>query len=249
MTEVNAIRKRRKPQERVRYGHRKLNGEKKRYSAWLQRAYRVILSSHLIGNFPKHASFWSHALMVSFGGERQEIEEEEWRITSKEREKMNERFGMTCNLTCREPQWRPGRGSHGLWWLKRCRWGTGHLNREGLISVGISLPLIGSVCSDKTTDTTPSLKTHQPTHSNTHQGLPSHLLPPIQPWWKAKRGSSVLADQTNTAAAFRPGRQGGCAAQRERTGDWLKNDNRYSTAAQRSHFLFSFSFFLPSLPH
>lgn len=32
------------------------------------------------------------------------------------------------------------------------------------------------------------------------------------------KGSSVLTDQTNTAAAFRPGRQGGCGAQREKQG-------------------------------
>lgn len=165
-----------------------------------------------------------------------------------EREKKYERFSTSCTLTCREPQLHPDRESHGLWWLKRCQLETGHLKTESEISVGISLPPIGSVCSDKTKDWATSPK-KTPTHSNTHQDLPSHLLSPIQPWWKATRGSSILADQTNTAAAFRPGRQGGCGAQRERTGDWLKNDNRYSTAAQRSHFLFCFSFSLCSLPH
>lgn len=158
--------------------------------------------------------------------------------------KKYETFSMTSdsNLTCREPRLHPDRGSHDLWWLKRCQWETGHLNRESKISVGVSLPLIGSMCSNRNEDITPSPKN---THPLKHPPGPSvPPFPPIQPWWKAKRGSSVLADQTNTAAAFRPGRQGGCGAQRERTGDWLKNDNRYS-AAQRSHFLIPFSFFLP----
>lgn len=70
----------------------------------------------------------------------------------------------------------------------------------------------------KLKDTTRSPPKKTSTHSNAHRDLPLPPPHPTEPWWKAKRGSSISADQTNTAAAFRAGRQGGCGAQRERTG-------------------------------
>lgn len=152
----------------------------------------------------------------------------------------------TRSLTCRAPRWHLYLGNHGPWWRMRCRWETGHLNRDSRVSAGT--PCCWFVWY------VPIRKAYHPSHkdiksaySDTHQGLPSHILPHIQPWWKATRGSSVLADQTNTAAAFRPGRRGDVACGGRKQEDWLKNDNRYSTCRSRPYFLlFSHSTLLKS---
>lgn len=89
-----------------------------------------------------------------------------------------------------------------------------HGERESSYCCGVSL--IRSACWDKTRVTAPSPRTHPPAQTPTFSLTTATLMKSL------KRGSGVLADQTNTAAAFKPCRQGGSEAQ----GDWKEHDNR-----------------------